>query len=66
MAFDIDYRSKITRADFESACRDLKGRFVSPIYDALDFAGLTMVCPSGSFESRDKLISARTISPVLF
>ncbi|TCD68568.1 lumenal Hsp70 protein [Steccherinum ochraceum] len=42
LAFDIDYRSKVTRADFESECRDLKPRFVNPIYDALDFAGLSV------------------------
>ncbi|THH27975.1 hypothetical protein EUX98_g6205 [Antrodiella citrinella] len=42
LAFDIDFRTKVTRNDFESACRDLKPRFVGPIYDALDFAGLTM------------------------
>ncbi|KAH8079815.1 heat shock protein 70 family [Cristinia sonorae] len=42
LAFDIDFRTKVTRADFESVCKDLKQRFASPIYDALDFAGLTM------------------------
>lgn len=43
MAFDIDYRSKITRADFEIACKDLKGEFARPIFDALANAGMTLV-----------------------
>ncbi|CCM00707.1 uncharacterized protein FIBRA_02747 [Fibroporia radiculosa] len=42
LAFDIDYRSKITRADFEIACRDLKGEFTRPIFDALASAGMTL------------------------
>ncbi|KAH9921141.1 Hsp70 protein-domain-containing protein [Fomitopsis serialis] len=40
LAWDIDYRSKITRADFEIACRDLKGEFSRPIFDALASAGM--------------------------
>ncbi|KZT50948.1 actin-like ATPase domain-containing protein [Calocera cornea HHB12733] len=39
---DIDYRSKITRDMFESACVDLKPRFTQPIVDALAMAGITM------------------------
>ncbi|KAL6308933.1 actin-like ATPase domain-containing protein [Sparassis latifolia] len=42
LAFDIDYRSKITRADFEIACKDLKGQFARPIFDALAKAGLAL------------------------
>ncbi|KAF9807206.1 hypothetical protein IEO21_08321 [Rhodonia placenta] len=42
VAFDIDYRSKITRADFEIACKDLKGEFARPIFDALANAGMTL------------------------
>ncbi|KZT03291.1 actin-like ATPase domain-containing protein [Laetiporus sulphureus 93-53] len=42
LAFDIDYRSKVTRADFEIACTDLKGEFSRPIFDALARAGLTL------------------------
>ncbi|PCH43121.1 actin-like ATPase domain-containing protein [Wolfiporia cocos MD-104 SS10] len=42
VAFDIDYRSKITRADFEVACADLKGEFTRPIFDALANAGITL------------------------
>lgn len=44
LAWDIDYRSKITRADFEIACRDLKGEYARPIFDALARAGMTLVC----------------------
>ena len=33
----------MTRETFEKSCGDLKGRFTSPIYDALDNAGLTTV-----------------------
>ncbi|CAL1698248.1 unnamed protein product [Somion occarium] len=39
---DIDYRSKVTRAEFESACRDLTGRFAKPIFDALANADMTL------------------------
>ncbi|KAI0718454.1 heat shock protein 70 family [Fomitopsis betulina] len=42
LAWDIDYRSKITRADFEIACRDLKGEYARPIFDALARAGMTL------------------------
>ena len=44
VAFDIDFRSKVTRSSFENACADLKDRFSRPILDALNNAGLTMVC----------------------
>lgn len=42
LAYDIDYRSKVTRADFEIACADMKGRYARPIFDALAAAGLTL------------------------
>ena len=35
---------KVTRQAFESACADMKVRFVQPIFDALDNANLTLVC----------------------
>ncbi|KAJ3743119.1 Hsp70 protein-domain-containing protein [Lentinula detonsa] len=35
LAFDIDFRSKVTRAQFETACEDLKSRYVQPIIDAM-------------------------------
>ncbi|KAF5391958.1 hypothetical protein D9757_003269 [Collybiopsis confluens] len=35
LAFDIDFRGKVTRAQFEAACEDLKNRFVRPIIDAM-------------------------------
>jgi hypoxia up-regulated 1 len=43
IAFDIDYKSKMTRAAFEQACDDLKPRFAQPILDAIAHAGLTLV-----------------------
>ena len=38
----MDFRSKVTRAQFESACGDLRTRFVQPIYDALNEADLSL------------------------
>jgi molecular chaperone DnaK (HSP70) len=43
VAFDIDYRSKVTRATFEEALADLKPTFTQPITDALNNADLTLV-----------------------
>ncbi|KDQ55911.1 hypothetical protein JAAARDRAFT_36678 [Jaapia argillacea MUCL 33604] len=42
VAFDIDFKTKVSRADFEDACVDLKGKWVQPIFDALQNAGMTM------------------------
>ncbi|KAI6037994.1 heat shock protein 70 family [Pisolithus marmoratus] len=42
VAFDIDFRAKITRAQFEKACKDLSDRFAQPVYDALANAGLNL------------------------
>ncbi|KAF5376021.1 hypothetical protein D9615_007709 [Tricholomella constricta] len=42
LAWDIDFKSKVTRAAFETACSDLRGRFAQPIYDALNAAGLSL------------------------
>ncbi|EPS94076.1 hypothetical protein FOMPIDRAFT_93383 [Fomitopsis schrenkii] len=36
------YRSKITLADFKTACKDLKGGHARPIFDALASAGMTL------------------------
>lgn len=44
LAFDIDFKTKITRAQFEKSCEDLRGHFTRPIYDALTSSGLTLVC----------------------
>ncbi|KAJ3771266.1 Hsp70 protein-domain-containing protein [Lentinula raphanica] len=35
LAFDIDFRSKVSRAQFETACEDLKSRYVQPIINAM-------------------------------
>ena len=44
LAWDIDYRSKVTRNEFENACKDLKVRYTKPILDALASADLSLVC----------------------
>ncbi|EPQ55862.1 actin-like ATPase domain-containing protein [Gloeophyllum trabeum ATCC 11539] len=42
VAFDIDYRSKFTRAAFEEACSDLFSHFAAPIFEALQRSGLDL------------------------
>ncbi|KAI0331368.1 actin-like ATPase domain-containing protein [Cubamyces sp. BRFM 1775] len=42
LAFDIDYKAKFTRAEFEAACKDLKNRYAMPILEALAHAGLKL------------------------
>ncbi|KAJ8481302.1 hypothetical protein ONZ51_g6075 [Trametes cubensis] len=42
LAFDIDYKAKFTRAEFEAACKDLKTRYAVPILEALAHAGLKL------------------------
>ncbi|KAG9310975.1 Hsp70 protein-domain-containing protein [Chiua virens] len=41
-AFDIDFKTKITREQFERACSDLRSRFAKPIHDALASAGVNL------------------------
>ncbi|KAL4257706.1 Heat Shock Protein 70 (HSP70) [Pleurotus pulmonarius] len=41
-AFDLDFKTKVTRAEFEEACADLVPRFAQPIWDALVNAGLSL------------------------
>lgn len=43
LEWDTDFKAKITRAEFEKRCEDLKDQFVKPIRDALTMAGLTLV-----------------------
>ena len=43
LAYDIDFKTKVSRAALEGMCSDIKHRFAQPIYDALDEAGLTLV-----------------------
>ncbi len=40
LAFDIDFKTKVSRAAFEKACGDLTPKFVQPVYDAMNAAGL--------------------------
>ncbi|KAJ6630178.1 Hsp70 protein-domain-containing protein [Mycena sp. CBHHK59/15] len=42
LAWDIDFKAKLTRAAFEAACEDLKPLFARPIEDALRHAGMTL------------------------
>ncbi|KAI0742863.1 actin-like ATPase domain-containing protein [Daedaleopsis nitida] len=42
LAYDLDYRGKLTRAEFETACKDLKNRYAVPILEALAHAGLKL------------------------
>jgi hypoxia up-regulated 1 len=43
LAWDIDFKTRLTRAEFETKCEDLKEKFSKPILDALQNAGLTLV-----------------------
>jgi hypoxia up-regulated 1 len=45
LAFDVDFRTKTTRARFEEACQDLVELYSKPITDALKMAGVTLVSP---------------------
>jgi hypoxia up-regulated 1 len=44
IAWDIDFKSKLTRDQFEKASADLKPKFAEPIREAIANAGLTLVC----------------------
>jgi len=57
LAWDIDFKSKVTRDAFETACADLKGRFAQPILDALSDAELTLVSHLSAVDNRQVLIS---------
>lgn len=43
LAYDIDFKSRISREVFEKSCQDLKIKFAKPILDAMTHAGLTLV-----------------------
>ncbi|KIM41799.1 hypothetical protein M413DRAFT_18744 [Hebeloma cylindrosporum] len=42
LAWDIDFKTKVTRAQFEEKCKDLKSEYAKPIEEALKNAGLTL------------------------
>ncbi|KAG6369740.1 Hsp70 protein-domain-containing protein [Boletus reticuloceps] len=42
VAFDLDFKTKVTREQFERACSDLRSRFAKPIHDAVASAGLNL------------------------
>lgn len=43
---DIDFKAKVTRAEFEHLCADLFQRVPQPVKDALSAAEMTMVSPA--------------------
>lgn len=43
LAYDIDFKSRISREAFEKSCQDLKIKFAKPILDAMKNSGLTLV-----------------------
>lgn len=43
---DIDFKSKVTRAEFEALCADLFERVPGPVQEALAAAEMTMVSAS--------------------
>lgn len=45
---DIDFKAKVTRAEFEQLCADLFQRVPQPVKDALSAAEMTMVSPAHS------------------
>ncbi|KAJ7585017.1 Hsp70 protein-domain-containing protein [Mycena floridula] len=42
LAWDIDFKTKVSRASFEAVCEDLMSKYAQPIYGALHNAGLTL------------------------
>lgn len=42
---DIDFKSKVTRAEFEELCSDLFERVPRPLLDALETADMKLVSP---------------------
>ncbi|KAH6904466.1 heat shock protein 70 family [Coprinopsis sp. MPI-PUGE-AT-0042] len=42
VAWDVDFKSKVSRATFEAACKDLSHKWAQPIKDSLVNAGLTL------------------------
>ncbi|KAG2058629.1 actin-like ATPase domain-containing protein, partial [Suillus hirtellus] len=42
VAFDIDFKTKVARSEFEDVCNDLHPRFARPTYDALANADLSL------------------------
>lgn len=45
---DIDFKAKVTRAEFEDLCADLFERVPQPVKDALTAAEMAMVSPFNS------------------
>lgn len=52
---DIDFKAKVTRAEFEDLCADLFERVPQPVKDALSTAEMTMVSPVNSQLGRSRL-----------
>ena len=43
LAWDIDFKTKVTRQEFEDACWDLQSHFIQPVHDALFKGDLHLV-----------------------
>lgn len=56
LAYDLDYKAKFTRAQFETEARDLKHNFALPIQEALARSGLKLVCPFAIYEHTRKIL----------
>lgn len=48
---DIDFKAKVTRAEFEELCADLFERVPRPVQDALAAAEMSMVSSPSPFTS---------------
>jgi len=64
LAWDIDFKTKVTRSQFEEKCKDLKSEFAKPIDDALKDAGLTWTTslPSSSREEAPGSLWSKPLS----
>lgn len=68
LAWDVDFKTRVSRAEFEEACADLVPRFAQPIVDALAQSKLTLddisslVLAGGA--SRTPMIQAAIVSVV--
>jgi hypoxia up-regulated 1 len=51
LAWDIDFKTRVTRAELEAKSEDLKDKFAKPILDALENADLTLVILTVQFAS---------------
>lgn len=55
---DIDFKAKVTRAEFEALCSDLFDRVALPVQQALAVSEMSLVSISTRFSSVQLLIGA--------